>query len=464
MDSGKLAACLRRCLLLAAIAAAAPAAAATSPLHYGLFGDLHLARPAGSAARTLLFLSDADGWDAREDGYAEALAAAGSLVVGIDLPGYLKELAGIAGDCAYPAAHVEEVSHWVQRHENLADYSAPWLVGLERGAALAYAVAAQAPAGTFDGLATLGYDFDLRLPRPLCAGDAGLASAADGAGGFRIVPVARLGTPWLARPYAPGTHINGLGAQFAALDRWIAGLHPRAAPSPPAALVATLQRWDRREARRREPLPQDVADLPLTEVAATGGDGRRIAVLLTGDGGWAGLDQGVAEALSADGVQVIGFSTLKFFWQQRTPEQSAEAIARVIGHYAAQQPGARFALVGYSFGASLVPVVYNRLPEAARDKVDLQFMISPDDEAVFEIKVGDWFGGAHHEGALPIAPELARSTVPAFCLHGRDEDDSACSGLTGNKVSALDLPGGHHYDGDYAAIGQRLLQHWPQRR
>lgn len=456
--------CAGHCLLL--LACAAPATAATTPLHYGLFGDLHLARPAGSATRTLLFLSDGDGWDAREDSYAEALAAAGSLVVGIDLPGYLKELAGIAGDCAYPAAHVEEVSHWVQRHENLADYSAPWLIGLERGAALAYAVAAQAPAGTFEGLATLGYDFDLRLARGLCAGDAGVASAADGANGFRIVPVARLAAPWLARPYAPGTRINGVGAQFATLDHWIAGLHARAATSPPAALVDTLQRWDRREARRREPLPQEVADLPLTEVAASGaGSGaKRIAVLMTGDGGWAGLDQGVAEALAADGVQVVGFSTLKFFWQQRTPEQSAEAIARVIGHYAAQQPEARFALVGYSFGASLVPVVYNRLPEAAREKIDLQFMISPDDEAVFEIKVGDWFGGAHHEGALPIAPELARADVPAFCLRGKDEDDSACPGLAGNKVSALDLPGGHHYDGDYAAIGRLLLQSWPQRR
>lgn len=457
MDLGRLAACLL-------FAAAAPAAAATTPLHYGLFGDLHLARPAGSAARTLLFLSDANGWDAREDGYAEALAGAGSLVVGIDLPGYLTQLAGVGGDCAYPAAHVEEVSHWVQRHENLASYSAPWLIGLERGAALAYAVAAQAPAGTFDGLATLGYDFELRLPRALCAGDAGLASAADGAGDFRIVPVARLDTPWLARPYAPGTHINGLGAQFAALGHWTAGLHTPAAVSPPVALVDTLQRWDRREARRREPLPQDVADLPLTDVAASGGDGRRIAVLMTGDGGWAGLDQGVAEALSAEGVTVIGFSTLKFFWQKRTPEQSAEAIARVIGHYAAQRPEARFALVGYSFGASLVPVVYNRLPAVAREKIDLQFMISPDDEAVFEIKVGDWFGGAHHEGALPIAPELANGAVPAFCLHGQDEDDSACSRLAGGKVSALDLPGGHHYDGDYAAIGRLLLQHWPQRR
>lgn len=447
------------------LCAASLANAATRPVHYGLFGDLHVARPADGATRTVLFVSDGNGWDAREDAYADALAAGGDLVVGIDLPGYLKELDSISTDCAYPAAHVEEASHWIQRHENLASYSAPWLVGLEGGATLAYAIAAQAPAGTFDGLVTLGYDFGLRLRQPLCAGDAGEASVADAARGFRVVPVARLGNPWLPRPFAPGARIEGLGFDVAALPGRLP-MAARPADAGPAALANTLQRWSHHDARQREPLPQDVADLPLTEVTPTAAHARteRIAILLTGDGGWAGLDQGVAEALAADGVQVIGLSTLKFFWQRRSPDETAAAIARVIGHYIAGKPAARVALVGYSFGASLVPVVFNRLPDAARATIDLQFMISPDDEAVFEIKVGDWFGGAHHDGALPITPELAKSTVPVFCLHGQDEDDSPCTKLSGDKVAALDLPGGHHYDGDYAAIGKSVLEHWPQQQ
>lgn len=444
------------------LSACGSVAATTTPVHYGLFGDLHLARPAGPPTRSLVFVSDANGWDAREDAYADALAADGSLVVGIDLPGYLRQLDDGASACAYPAAHVEEVSHWIQRHENLADYSAPWLVGLERGATLAYAIAAQAPAGTFAGLATLGYDFDWRLTRPLCEGDAGQASIVDGARGFRVVPVVRPGTPWLPQPFAPGASIDGIG-------RLIAQLRDRLLPLPaqerdgPQALVAVLDRWERREARRHAPLPQDVADLPLTDVAPTTTPNGRIAIVLTGDGGWAGLDQGVAEALAADGVQVVGFSTLKYFWKPRTPEEATAAVARVIGHYAAEHPEARFALVGYSFGASLVPIVVERLPTAARDRIDLQFLISPDSEAVFEIKVGDWFGGAHHDGAVPIAPDLVRSPIPAFCLHGADEDDSPCPALARGNVAALELPGGHHYDGDYAAIGRLLVQQWSQR-
>ena len=145
----------------------------------------------------------------------------------------------------------------------------------------------------------------------------------------------------------------------------------------------------------------------MTDIPPTKGDAHRIAIIITGDGGWAGLDRGVADALNADGVRVIGFSTLKFFWHKQTPDAAAEAIARVIAHYGKADPRARFVLIGYSFGASLVPVVANRLPDEARERVDGGVLISPDDEAVFEIHVGDWFGSTHHDEAMPIGPEMA---------------------------------------------------------
>jgi type IV secretory pathway VirJ component len=161
----------------------------------------------------------------------------------------------------------------------------------------------------------------------------------------------------------------------------------------------------------------------------------------------------MASALTADGVHVIGFSTLKFFWHKQTPAAAAQAIARVIAHYGKAEPDARFVLIGYSFGASLVPVVINRLPEELRRHVERGVMISPDDAAVFEIHVGDWFGGTHHDDELPIGPEIAASKVPLTCVHGADENDSFCLKPQPAKVRVVDLPGGHHYNGDYAALG-----------
>jgi type IV secretory pathway VirJ component len=441
---------------------ATPAKAPTELLDYGLFGTLHLSRPAGAASQTVLFFSDRDGWNERQDRLASALAGEGAFVVGIDLSTYLKKLAGLSGKCSYPAGHVEEVAHWIERHEGFATYTYPLVVGDGGGAAFAYALVAEAPAGTFAGLVTLGWDGGLRFSKEICAGDAGPMTAAD-RGGFRVVPVPHLPATWIPQPFAPGARASGLlGGARVAFEAFASLVHPRAVRGAGPDLAATFARWRRNEDAARVALPDDVADLPITDIPPTQGDAHRIAIIITGDGGWAGLDRGVAAALNADGVRVIGFSTLKFFWHKETPEAAAAAIARIVAHYGKQYPDARFVLIGYSFGASLVPVVANRLPEAARARVDGGVMISPDDEAVFEIHVGDWFGSTHHDDALPLGPEIALSKIPLVCVHGTDESDSFCLKAQPAQVKVVTLPGGHHYNGDYVALGKLIVDNLPK--
>jgi len=454
-------------LLLAAFAwcgiGAASPKPATELLDYGLFGTLHVSRPPGDAARTVLFFSDRDGWNERQDRLASALAGEGAFVVGIDLPTYLKKLAGLSSKCSYPAGHVEEVAHWIERHERFATYTYPLVVGDGAGATFAYALVAQAPAGTFAGLVTLGWDGTLRFSKEVCAGDAGAMTAADN-GAYRVVPVAHLPATWVPKPFASGARDSGFLADARiAFDAFGALLHPLASREAGADLASTFARWRRNEDAARVALPDDVADLPITDIPPTKGDAHRIAIIITGDGGWAGLDRGVADALNADGVRVIGFSTLKFFWHKQTPDAAAQAIARVIAHYGKTYPDARFVLIGYSFGASLVPVVANRLPDEARARVDGGVMISPDDEAVFEIHVGDWFGSTHHDEAVPVEPELAASKLPIVCVHGVDEDDSFCRKPQPSTVRVVTLPGGHHYNGDYKALGDLIAKNLPRR-
>lgn len=467
---------MKRCAaVLAVLACSGPTFAADdSPTSYGLFGPLHLTRPAAASDRTVLLLSDRDGWSARAQALASGFAAQGALVVGVDLPAYLKRMLAIGDACSYPAGHFEELAHWIERHEGRADYVNPLVVGDGSGASFAYAMTTQAPSGTFEGLLTLGWDGHLRLPKPICAGDAGAMTLADGHGAFRIVPAPREALPWWPRPFAPGASSDGLLAGLDQVWRGIALAWPMLAPRPlEADLAATYAGIRARDAAVKAALPDGLADLPLTEIAPTkiaptkiaptDPDTGRIAIMLTGDGGWAGLDKGVAEALAAHGVRVVGFSTLKFFWNRRTPDEAAQALARIVEHYGARAPQARFVVIGYSFGASLAPILINRLPPTLLARVDGGVMISPDPDAVFEIKVGDWFGGAHHDGSLPVQPEIARSVVPIVCVHGAQENDSFCPGDHDAPLRTLSLPGGHHYNGDYAALGALIVANLPRR-
>jgi len=444
------------------------AAAATVPVNYGLFGNVHVGSPAGEPTRTIVLISDKDGWSTRAESLATALSDNGALVFGIDYPAYLKELLSIKNDaCHFPSAHIQEMSDWMQKNQKVKNFAYPFLVGDGAGAALAYAVDAQAPKGTFGGLVTLGWDFSLRFPKPFCKGDAGEMSVADGGDKFRISPVGVLPNRWLPLPFADGARKDGV---VSLLERvweslpipplWQAGRRTDAGTQLAQAIA-----WLATPTAVAKPLPGDVADLPLIEVPAHGPLTDRIAIILTGDGGWAGLDIAVADQLAARGIAVVGLNTLKFFWQTRTPAEAADAVTRIVGHYGAERPTADFVVIGYSFGASLAPVVVNRMADAARARIAAQVLISPDEEAVFEIHVGDWFGSTHHEGAIPIAPEIASTKVPVICVHGADEGaDSFCATLAGKpNVSDVSLPGGHHYNGDYDALGEHIAASLPPK-
>jgi len=451
----------RRARLVLALAGwlAIGVADADERVHFGMFGDLHLARPSGAADDVVLLVSGSDGWTARMQAMADALAAAGTLAVGVDQPVYRARLDALGEACAYPAGHFEEMAHWIQRHEGITDYRTPFVGGDGDGVALAYAFVGQAPAGTYAGLFTLGWDWNAAFTRPFCAGDAGTPSIRVAAGAFRVAPLARFPVDWVAHPFAGSAHADATVAALATTWRLFASLAPPLAASDPGAEAASAYAELRSRGQSTlAALPDDIADLPLTEIAPGARDDGRIALVLTGDGGWAGLDKGVAEVLAADGMRVIGFSTLRFFWEKRTPEATVDAVRRVLAHYAGRYPQARFALVGYSFGASLVPHVLNHLPADLQQRIDGATMISPDDEAVFEIKIGDWFGGAHHQGALPVLPEIERSRMPVTCIHGSEETDSFCAEAKSPRLLVRSLPGGHHYDGDYAALGRLIVE------
>ena len=44
-----------------------------------------------------------------------------------------------------------------------------------------------------------------------------------------------------------------------------------------------------------------------------------------------------------------------------------------------------------------------------------------------------------------------------LCLYGADEKDSACPSARQPGVEVVELDGGHHFDGNYDAMAERIL-------
>jgi type IV secretory pathway VirJ component len=455
-----------------------PARASTSgnPTHlsHGRFRDFVVYQPSGPPTSFALLLSGDGGWDTTADAMSRQLMHQGAMVTGID---WLKLKANLEADdaqCAFPDGDLENLSHFVQAYFHAPAYLSPVLVGIGSGATMAYAMLAQAPRNTFAAALTLGFCPSLDLEKPLCKGS-GLESTHRIHGrGVDLPPLRALGNPWLnlqggndrvcppaaARTFiaqvqgAANVILPNVGADFASLPGWM--------PQYTAGYIKLATQNPTRAA----PPPASLSDLPVVEVPAQSvpsGMARTdmalsdaFAIIMSGDGGWAGLDQDVAAALSAKGIPVVGLDSLRYYWTARTPDGLAADTDRMIRYYAAHFDKQRVLLIGYSQGADVLPFAVNRLSTATHSKVALTAVMGMSEHALFEFHLTSWISDSHSGPAT--LPEINRiSGMPVLCIYGADETDSLCPKLDPKKFTIVELKGGHHFDGDYGNLARQIL-------
>jgi type IV secretory pathway VirJ component len=202
-----------------------------------------------------------------------------------------------------------------------------------------------------------------------------------------------------------------------------------------------------------------LADLPLVEVPAAAGGSDTLAFIASGDGGWAHLVRDVADALSARGIPVVGLDTLRYYWKPRSPEESARALERILRTYLARWHEQRILLVGYSRGAGVLPFMASRLPPDLRERIDLIAFLGLEPTISFQFHFADWLRARPGGSAIPVEPELEKLRgLRMLCVYGADEPDSLCPKLPPGLVVLDRRAGGHHFDGEYTAIAQRILR------
>jgi type IV secretory pathway VirJ component len=208
------------------------------------------------------------------------------------------------------------------------------------------------------------------------------------------------------------------------------------------------------------------SDLPLVEVPATAGAGDILAVLLTGDGGWAVPDRGLSRELAASGIPVVGLNTLKYFWTAKTQEQAAADLGRVVRHYLAAWDKTEAVLIGYSLGADVLPFMMNRLPEDLQALVRTVVLMGPSDSAEFEFHLGDWLGRGPGKNAVPTIPEIQkiRPGTALLCVYGEGDKDQICSRLDPQRVRSVMIPGGHKVGSGYEPVAAAILDSLKPRR
>jgi type IV secretory pathway VirJ component len=431
------------------------------------FGTVTVYAPAVASPPVVLFLSGDGGWNLGVVGMAERLRDEGALVVGIDTRAFTKSLESSPA-CAYPAGPLEELARAVELRFKYPRYQRPILVGYSSGATLAYAAIAAAPAETFAGAISLGFCPDIELHRNLCQ-MRGLKTVRKVPGAAAdLVPFKDSTVPWMVLQGEADqvcdlkqTQVFVAGTGSARLFSLPHSGHGFGVPGnwqPEFVRAYQLIIEAQRTPVARRAADPGVVDLPLTVVApADHGNTDTFAVVLTGDGGWADIDKALAAGFAAHGMPVVGWNSLDYYWNARTPQAAAADLQRVIGHYMAQWSRPKVLLVGYSFGADVAPFLVNRLPDFMQHHIKAVALLGPSANAAFAFHATSWLGLAN-DASHPTAPEIARIPVPVTCVLPANDDQSLCRSTTSTAMRVVRVGTGHHFSGQYAAIVDELLR------
>jgi lysylphosphatidylglycerol synthetase-like protein (DUF2156 family)/type IV secretory pathway VirJ component len=442
-------------LAAAAIAILVPCRPARA-LETGNLGNVRQIDPVGAMRGLVVLFSDARGWSSISDDTAAALARDGALVVGVDLPTYLQRLDTRTGEtCHGMVGDVEAISRQLQRERGNTSYRTPIVAGIGEGGALAAIILAQAPVNTIAGAVSYDPTISVHSRIPPCSAS---ATSAELEGGFAYGPWPSLPGFWMVG--FPADHDAPGRQRIAALKA--AGTPVDVSPSAGNAAETIASLLGPRLAPGATAPTTGIANLPLVELPAEP-RGPLLAIVLSGDGGWRDVDRSIAQKLQSDGVSVVGWDSLRYFWTKKSPEQTARDLGAVIDTYTSRWGTSKIALIGYSFGADVLPFAYDRLSPEAKIRVVQLSLLGFAPAADFEITVSGWLGAAPGKEALPTGPAIAPiDAAMVQCFYGAEEDDSACPSLTG-KAEVFRVSGGHHFDHDYGALARRILDGFRRR-
>ena len=454
-------------------------ASSVDTLKYGTFGKIVVYKPGTVPNSVVLFVSGDGGWNLGVIKMAQNLVQQGALVAGINITTYFKALNKLSSKCYYPAADFEDLSLMLQKKYKLTQYLKPILAGFSSGATLVYGILAQAPANTFKGAISLGFCPDIEINKPLCAGSGLKQHVLKEGYSFYLEASDKLTAPFIVlngmkdqvcdfgstQQFMKKVNTGELvilplvGHGFAVVSNWLPQFkeaYQKILAAPSFAEQKTAQN-SLLQSQKLEPLP---GDFPVVlEPTASKNDSLPLAFLISGDGGWTNFDHSIGESLAEKGIPVVGLDAQKYFWNSKTPEETAEDVAKAVQYYMQQWNRKKFILVGYSFGASVAPFIADQLTPELKESLNGVYSLSPDEKADFEIHLTDMLGigSSQDEHNVPAEVKKIKQFWPV-CIFGEEEPVALHTIFEEAGAKIITVPGNHHYNNNPSAAADAIFE------
>lgn len=446
-------------------------------INYGAFGNVTIYKPTGTPKTFVLFISGDGGWNQGVVDMAKNIANQGAMVAGVNILTYYKNIKKENVKCYYPAGDFEKLSLEIQKRYKFSSYCKPILVGYSSGATLVYGVLAQAPANTFKGAIALGFCPDIELDKTLCNGLALTTKVLKPGKSFYLNPSEKLTAPFIVLqgtedldcPYAAALKymkevnteqlitLPKVGHGFSVTKNWLPQFikaYQEIQNTPTYAEKKSLEN----KLKQPQNFQTYPIDLPLSIIHSDTKENLPLAFMISGDGGWTSFDQELGEQFSKEGIPVIGLDAQDYFWNVKTPQKSASDISKAINHYLKQWNKKSFILVGYSFGASVIPFIASDFPNELKEKMKGVYSLSPDETADFEIHILDMMSIKSTEKYSVVSEINKIKALNPVCFFGSEESQIVRGKFEATGVKVITLEGNHHFNNGFVSIVDNVLK------
>lgn len=389
--------------------------------------------------------------------YAATLSQQGNLVAVLNTDYYLSNISQRKASCFDAATPLSVYAQDLQNRYKFPHFSQAFITGFGTAGSLLFAMLSQIPKGIFKGAYSINAGAAIILPIALCSPNNAVAWPNPETP-LQIDYTQQLPTPWTMSNKAPW------------FDRIIASAFVPTWEVDRKNFEDQIEFNENQTQHNRSKdnlLNDDISALPLIEVTANPqGEYAKssiMAIIISGDGGWANIDKDIANNLANKGIPIVGWNSLEYFWEGKTPDIAGKDLQKVIHHYNTLWNKNELLLIGFSMGADVMPFMVNRLDEKTKSTLLSVDLLNPSITVDFTFHLSGWLKSSN-EAPYALYPEVAEwSQWNTNCFYSETKD-SLCekiktmrSNIPGSQRFFY-LPGDHHFDGNYDQLTKLILE------
>lgn len=205
-------------------------------------------------------------------------------------------------------------------------------------------------------------------------------------------------------------------------------------------------------------IKNEIHKLPLIIIPAPQDENTPMVLMVTGDAGWGRVGRKLSNQFTIEKIPVVALNAWRYFHKKKTPDNTTETIKSILNEYMEQWHKDSFILVGYSFGADVMPFIVNRISDSLLKHCAGIALFSPGTSTDFKIRISQMLGN-RHQWQYNVVKEIQKmKPVQTLFFFGDKEHDFPYEIISRDNWKLIYLKGGHHYEKEKADVAKIILK------